>query len=79
MPPVQYREVEKVGVRYGILAHNEIEGAKIPAHILSIGLSPDEQEVGTYRVTKVSSSVWDGWAPGLFINPQQLEALENQE
>ena len=80
MPPVRYREVEKVGVRYGILAHHEIEGAKIPAHILSVGLSLESQETGDYRVTKIKSSVWDdGWAPALFVNPQQLEALEGEE
>lgn len=79
MPPVQFREVEKVGVRYGILAHNEIEGAKIPAHVLAVGLSLESQETGDYRVTKIESSAWDGWAPGLFVSPQQLEALENQE
>lgn len=79
MPPLQYREVEQVGVRYGILAHNQVQGAKIPAHILAVGLSLESQETGDYRVTKIESSAWDGWAPGLFINPQQLEALENQE
>lgn len=79
MPPVHYREVEQVGVRYGILAHHEIAGAKIAAHILAVGLSLESQETGDYRVTKVESSAWDGWAPGLFLNPQQLEALEAEE
>lgn len=79
MPPVQYREVERVGVRYGFLAHNEVGGAKIPAHVLAVGLSLESQETGDYRVTKVSSSAWDGWAPGLFLNPQQLADLEGEE
>jgi hypothetical protein len=76
MPPFEYRHVENTGVRYGILAYNEIEGARIPSRVIAVGLDLDEQEVGTYRVTKIDSSVYDSWAPTLFINPQRLETLE---
>jgi hypothetical protein len=76
MPPAEYRHVEKTGVRYGILAYNEIEGAQIPSRVLAIGLTLDGEEIGTYRVTKIDSSVYDAWAPTLFIDPRRLEAIE---
>lgn len=76
MPPYQYRSVEDTGVRYGILAYQEIDGAKIPSRVIAVGLSLDEQEIGTYRVTKSELSIHDTWAPALFINPKRLEAIE---
>ena len=76
MPPVEFRHVESTGVLYGTLAYNEIEGAKIPSSVIAIGLSLDEQEIGTYRTTKIDSSVYDSWDPTLFINPKRLEAIE---
>jgi len=76
MPPYQYRDVENTGVRYGILAYQEIEGAKIPSRVIAVGLTLDEQEIGTYRVTKSELSIHDTWAPALFINPKRLEAIE---
>ncbi len=76
MPPPEYREVETTGVRYGILNSNELAGAKIASRILAVGLSLEEEEVGTYRVTKIDSSIHSAWAPTLFINPMVLEAME---
>lgn len=76
MPAPEYRRVEDMGVRYGVLTYNEIEGAKIPSRMIAVGLDLNEQEVGTYRVTKIESSIHDAWAPTLFINPKRLEAIE---
>jgi len=76
MPPYEYRSVENTAVRYGILAYHEIDGAKIPSRVIAVGLTLDEQEIGTYRVTKIDSSVYDSWAPTLFIDPRQLEVIE---
>lgn len=78
MPAERYREVERVGVRYGYLAQQEVAGAKIASNILSVGLGLDGMETGDYRITKVESSVFEGWAPALFLSPQQLEALEDE-
>lgn len=76
MPSFEYRSVENTGVRYGILAYEEIEGAKIPSRVIAIGLTLEEQEIGTYRTTKIDASIFDSWAPTLFINPRRLEAIE---
>ena len=75
VPPVEFRKVSPVGVRYRILKHQEVEGAKIAEQILSVGISPQGEESGLVRVTKTKASV-RRWEPALFLSPAQLEALE---
>jgi hypothetical protein len=75
VPPVEFQKVSPVGVRYRILKHREVEGAKIAEQILSIGISSQGEESGLVRVTKTKASV-RRWEPALFLSPAQLEALE---
>lgn len=77
VPPVEYRKVTPVGVRYRILKRQEVEGAKVAEQVLSVGISPQGQESGLVRVTrsKASARLWD---PTLFLSPAQLEALEEE-
>jgi hypothetical protein len=76
LPPVDLRDVQPMGIRYRILKYDEIEGAKIPSWVLSVGINLDGQESGATRVTKVSTSVYGPWEPGLFVSPARLDALE---
>jgi hypothetical protein len=78
LPPVEFRKVSPVGVRYRILKLQEVEGAKIAEQILSVGISPQGQESGLVRVTKSKASVRH-WEPSLFLSPAQLEALEEDD
>ncbi len=78
VPPVEYRKVSPVGVRYRILKHHEIEGVKIAEQILSVGIDPQGQESGLTRVTKIESSA-RFWEPALFLSPAELAALEEEE
>ena len=78
VPPVEYRKVSPVGVRYRILKLQEVEGVKIAEQILSVGISPQGQESGLVRVTKTKASV-QFWEPALFLSPAQLEAFEEDD
>jgi hypothetical protein len=78
VPPVEFRKVSPVGIRYRILKLQEAEGAKIAEQILSVGISPQGQESGLVRVTKSKASVRH-WEPSLFLSPAQLEALEEED
>jgi hypothetical protein len=78
VPPVEFRKVSPVGIRYRILKLQEAEGAKIAEQILSVGISPQGQESGLVRVTKTKASVRH-WEPSLFLSPAQLEALEEED
>jgi len=78
VPPVEFRKVSPVGIRYRILKLQELEGAKIAEQVLSVGISPQGQESGLVRVTKSKASV-RLWEPSLFLSPAQLEALEEED
>jgi hypothetical protein len=78
VPPVEFRKVSPVGIRYRILKLQELEGAKIAEQILSVGISVQGQESGLVRVTKSKASVRH-WEPSLFLSPAQLEALEEED
>jgi hypothetical protein len=78
IPPVEYRKVSPVGVRYRIIKTREIDGAEIADQILSVGISPEGEESGLVRVTRSNPSI-RRWEPALFLSPAQLEALEEDE
>lgn len=78
VPPVEFRKVSPVGIRYRILKLQELEGAKIAEQVLSVGISVQGQESGLVRVTKSKASVRH-WEPSLFLSPAQLEALEEED
>lgn len=77
-PAPAYADVSPVGVRYRILTTNEINGAKVPAQVLAIGINSQYQESGANRVTRIASKVRP-WDPTLFLSPAQLEALEEED
>jgi hypothetical protein len=76
MPPVEYRDVSPVGIRYRVLKTEELDGAKVPAQLLLVGTNSAGLESGANRVTKIETSVHGAWDPTLFLSPAQLEALE---
>jgi hypothetical protein len=78
VPPVEYRKVSPVGIRYRILKTQEVEGAKITEQVLSVGINDQGHESGLVRVTKSKASTRH-WEPSLFLSPAQLEALEEEE
>jgi hypothetical protein len=75
LPPVEYRDVSPEGIRYRILKQKDLDGATVAEQMLLIGINPQGQESGHVRVTKIGSSVIP-WDATLFLNPKQLEALE---
>jgi hypothetical protein len=79
MPPVEYRDVSPVGIRYRILKTSELDGAKVPAQLLLVGTNSAGMESGANRVTKIEASVHSTWDPTLFLSPAQLEALERED
>jgi len=78
IPPVQYRDVSPMGIRYRILKQQEVEGATLTEQLLQIGINAEGVESGANRVTKVkaSTALWD---VALFLSPAQLEALEKED
>ncbi len=79
MPPVEYRDVSPVGIRYRVLNTTELDGAKVPAQLLLVGTNAAGLESGANRVTKIEASVHGAWDPTLFLSPTQLEALERND
>ncbi len=78
LPPVEYRDVEPMGVRYRILKYEDVNGAKVPSWILAVGINVEGHESGATRVTKIKPTVYGPWNPRLFINPARLEELEGE-
>jgi len=79
VPPPQYRDISPEGIRYRVLTHQDVEGAKIPKQLLLAAISPIGQESGHVRVTKIKASVHGSWDPTLFLSPQELEFLEKDD
>jgi len=75
VPPEHYRDVSPEGIRYRILKQKEIDGAKVAEQLLLVGITAQGMESGHVRVTKMDASVIP-WDVNLFLNPLQLEALE---
>lgn len=75
VPPVEYRDVSPEGIRYRILKQKDLDGATVAEQLLLIGINAQGQESGHVRVTKIGASVIP-WDTTLFLNPPQLEALE---
>jgi hypothetical protein len=78
-PAPEYRDVSPVGVRYRILKQKELGGAKVAEQLLAVGINFEYQESGATRVTKIEPSVRGRWDPTLFLSPQQIEALEQDD
>jgi len=78
VPPVQYRDVSPVGIRYRILKQQELEGAKLAEQLLLIGINAAGVESGANRVTKIKASTVP-WDVALFLSPAHLEALEKED
>jgi hypothetical protein len=75
IPPVQYRDVSPMGIRYRILKQQEVEGAMLAEQLLLIGINAAGMESGANRVTKIKASA-QPWDVALFLSPTELEALE---
>ncbi len=78
IPPVQYRDVSPMGIRYRILKQQEVEGATLTEQLLLIGINAEGGESGANRVTKIKASAVP-WDVALFLSPAQLEALEEED
>jgi hypothetical protein len=78
VPPVQYRDISPVGIRYRILKQQEIAGAEVAAQLLLIGINDVGMESGANRVTKIKSSVIP-WDTTLFLSPAEIEVLEQED
>ncbi|MCU0234624.1 MAG: hypothetical protein MUE90_11425 [Thermoanaerobaculales bacterium] len=76
LPSVEYQEVQPMGMRYRILKYDEVNGARVPSQILAVGMNLAGQESGATRLTRVTPKIYGPWDPRLFVNPQRLEALE---
>ena len=78
IPPVQYRDISPMGIRYRILKRQEIEGAMLTEQLLLIGINAAGMESGANRVTKIKAST-QPWDATLFLSPAQLETLEQED
>jgi len=78
VPPVQYRDVSPVGIRYRILKTWELDGAKVAAQLLLIGINSAGMESGANRVTKIKAST-QPWDATLFLSPAELEEFEKED
>ena len=79
VPPPQYQGISAEGIRYRVLTHHDVQGAQIPEQLLLAAISPNGQESGHVRVTKIKSSVHGSWDPTLFLSPQELDFLEQDD
>ncbi len=77
VPPVQYRDVSPVGIRYRVLKRQELEGAQLAEQLLLVGINAAGIESGANRVTKIKASTVP-WDVTLFLSPAQLDALEQE-
>ena len=78
-PAPEYRDVSPLGIRYRILKQTELDGAKIPEQLLAVGINFQYLESGATRVTKIQPSIREGWDATLFVSPERLEALEEDD
>lgn len=76
LPSAEYRDVQPMGMRYRILKHDDVNGARVPSQIVAVGMNFEGRESGATRLTRITPTVHGPWDPRLFINPQRLEALE---
>jgi hypothetical protein len=79
VPPVEYQDVQPMGMRYRYLKWDEIDGVKIPTQVLAVGINSQGIESGAHRITKVAVSKFGQWQPRLFMSPQQLDELEGED
>jgi hypothetical protein len=77
-PSPEYVDVSPVGVRYRILKEKELEGATVAEQVLAIGINSQYQESGANRITRIVPKARP-WDATLFLSPQQLEALEEDD
>jgi hypothetical protein len=78
LPPRDYRSVQPEGVRYRYLQREELEGIRLPSRVLLDGIDLDRTPTGHVRVVNLEATVRGPFEPALFINPQELEKLEEQ-
>lgn len=78
LPPVETRKLESEGVRYRTLESTPVEGVPLPSEMLLDGIDFLRRPNGHIRIVKLTPRVRGAYEPALFINPQRLEALEEQ-
>ncbi len=78
-PSPEFRKTSPVGMRYRVLKYQEVGGARVPEHILAVGINARGEESGHSRVTRIKASIHGSWDPKLFLSPAQLEALEKDD
>lgn len=76
VPSVEFQKVEREGIRYRILQHEDVGGAQIATWFLLNGINAQRQESGHVRVSKVTPTVRGPWEPALFMHPDELAKLE---
>lgn len=77
-PPLQFRAVQNEGVRYRVLTDAEIGGVLLPKQLLLVGITlGDRAENGHVQVVKSAAEVRGPYEPALFLDPERLEALED--
>lgn len=76
LPPVGVRDVADEGVRYRPLKTTSFEGLSLPEQILLDGIDFNRQPNGHVRVTRVHATVHSEFDPTLFMDPRELDALD---
>jgi hypothetical protein len=77
-PPKSLAEAESEGIRYRYLKHTNIGTVRLPSQILMEGLFANGLENGHVRIINLKAEV-RGWDATLFLDPEELEALDEQE
>jgi hypothetical protein len=78
LPPEEYRGVQKEGVRYRYLQRTELEGIKLPTRVLLDGIDLTRTPNGHVRVVTLEPTVRGPAEPALFVDPQELEEIEER-
>jgi len=78
-PPEQFREGVEEGMRYRLSSFTEIDGVSLPSNILVEGLGYDGIENGHFMIDKIEHRVLEGIDPILFVDPAQIQALDESE
>jgi hypothetical protein len=77
-PPKSLAKAEAEGIRYRYLKYQNIGEVRLPSQVLLEGLFSNGLENGHVRIVNITAEV-RGWDATLFLDPEQLKKLEEQE